>query len=868
MKQKLLLFLAIAFSSATSLSAQSTWPKSVPTTDGGKLTMYQPQPESLNGNQLSGRAAVSVRKSESDEPVFGVVFFTATLQNSGSSDNAISSMRIKQAKFSGMEDNDLIDQYTSLLEKNSTGWNLGMSDNDIREAVDREKNTTSGADFNNAPPRIIYTDRPSTLIVLDGEPKIQHDKNIDAEKVVNSPNLIFKDGNQWNLYAGGNWYHSNSVTGDWQINNKLSSKVKKVNEAVKKQEKENNNGKKLTSSPKQTEIIVATEPTELLQTDGEPVYKNVANTSLLYVSNSPNEIFKDINSQRTYILIAGRWYSAANINGPWTYVPSDKLPEDFAEIPEGSDKDAVLANVAGTDAAEDAIVNAAVPQTAKVDKKTATIKVEYDGTPVFNPIEGTSLELAENSNVTVMIDADGRYFALDNGIWFVGQSAYGPWRVANDRPRDIDDIPANSPAYNSKYVYIYDDSPDYVYMGYTSGYLGSYYYGPTIVYGTGWHYRPWYRRMYYPRPITWGFGFLYDPWIGWSINWGWNFGYMYVGFYDSYYGYYGYPHYGYGYGGGWFGPYYYCPAYRSPYYGGYYGHYNYYGYNNGYYYNRNGYGYVGNNNYVTGNGSRTNRRPAAASPDNNNSGSGWTRNYNLYNIRRGGVVTQNLASTPRVYRPDEIRRTNANISTPLNSRYTNRLGTTSGNRTPEIRNNNSNSTIDNNTNNNPRINNPRKPVLSTPDRTFENGYDGTRPQRNELPRVNRNEQNNNGQREIPRVTRPEQITRPEATRPEVTRPEQNERPQVIRREVPRVTRPEPVQRNERPVQVERPERVQRPQPERSMRVERPNFDSRPQAPAHRESAPVRQPQIQRPSGGSSQGGNSSGGGIPRGRPAR
>jgi hypothetical protein len=857
MKHKLLLFLTIAFFNATALFAQSAWPKSVPTSDGGKLTMYEPQPESLNGNQMTGRAAVSVRKTEKDEPVFGVVFFTATLQSGGSSGNSISSMRISEAKFSGMEDNGLIDEYTSLLEKNSAGWSLGMSDNQIRESVDREKNTASGADFNNTPPKIIYADKPSTLIVLDGEPKVQHDKNIDADKVVNSPNLIFKDGNQWNLYAGGNWYRSNAVNGDWEINNKLSSKVKKVNEAVKKQEKENNNGEELKTSPKQTQIIVATEPTELLQTDGEPVYKNVANTSLLYVSNSPNEIFKDINSQRTYILIAGRWYSAANIEGPWTYVPSDKLPGDFANIPKGSDKDAVLANVAGTDAAVDARVNAAVPQTAKVDKRTATVNVEYDGTPVFNPIKGTSLELAENSNVTVMIDADGRYFALDNGIWFVGQSAYGPWKVANERPGDVEDIPASSPAYNTKYVYVYDETPDYVYMGYTSGYLGSYYYGPTIVYGTGWHYRPWYSRVYYPRPITWGFGFVYDPWIGWSINWGWNFGYMYVGF-D--YGYYGYPHYGYGYGGGWFGPYYYCPAYRRPYYGGYYGHYNYYGYNNRYY-GRNSYGYAGNNSYVNGNGSRPVRR-GSVSPNPNTGGSGWTRNYNLYNSnQRGGVVSGNTTNTPRVYRPDEIRRTNANVSSPVNGRYTNRLGTTQGNRIPEIRNNNSNSTIDNNTSNNsPRVYNPRQPAVTKPERTFENGYEGSRPQR-ELPRVNRNEQGDNSQRELPRVTRPEQNERTQRELPRMNRQEESERPQ--QRELPRVSRPQPVERNDRPAQIERPERVQRSLPERSYR---PENNSRPQPQMQRESAPARQPQIQRPSGNSN-GGNS--GGLPRGgRPGR
>jgi hypothetical protein len=52
--------------------------------------------------------------------------------------------------------------------------------------------------------------------------------------------------------------------------------VIKVNEVVKKQEQENNNGEEVTGTPKLAEIIVANEPTELLQTDGEPEYKAIS----------------------------------------------------------------------------------------------------------------------------------------------------------------------------------------------------------------------------------------------------------------------------------------------------------------------------------------------------------------------------------------------------------------------------------------------------------------------------------------------------------------------------------------------------------------------------------------------------------------
>ncbi len=86
-------------------------------------------------------------------------------------------------------------------------------------------------------------------------------------------------------------------------------------------------------------------------------------------------------------------------------------------------------------------------------------------------------------------------------------------------------------------------------MGYTPGYTGCYVMGPTVVYGTGFHYRPWFRHYYYPRPLTWGFGMCYNPWSGWCLGIGINFGMAHFGI-------------GFGFGshGGWWGP----PVYRPP----------------------------------------------------------------------------------------------------------------------------------------------------------------------------------------------------------------------------------------------------------------------------------------------------------------
>jgi hypothetical protein len=134
-------------------------------------------------------------------------------------------------------------------------------------------------------------------------------------------------------------------------------------------------------------------------------------------------------------------------------------------------------------------------------------------------------------------------------VWFKSASPKGPWAVSDSRPEDVDKIPPGSAAYNVKYVYIYETTPQYVYVGYTPGYMGAYVYGPVVVYGTGYYYKPWYVHVYYPRPVTYGFSMHYNPFTGWSIGFHYS-----VGFFH-FHAYYGHRY-------GIWGP----PVYRPPYY--------------------------------------------------------------------------------------------------------------------------------------------------------------------------------------------------------------------------------------------------------------------------------------------------------------
>jgi hypothetical protein len=386
-----------------------------------------------------------------------------------------------------------------------------------------EKPNVSASGFNNEPPTIIYADKPSLLISIIGEPRIQKEPNSDIQRVVNTPFPIVKDGPFYYIFAGGYWYRSRQVTSGWEsvtVAN-LSATIKQLDANIKKEQKEQE--QETGEVPEKTDgpvsIIVVTEPSELIQTTGLPVYNSIEGTSLLYVSNTTSDIFKDIESQKIFVLLAGRWFASTSIDGPWEYVPADKLPADFAEIPDVSEKGDVLANVAGTEEAQEAILDAMIPQTAKVYRKDAKLTVVYDGAPIFEPIKGTSMQLAVNTATTVF-QANGRFFALDNGIWFVSDRATGPWVVSDERPEEVTKVPPDCKAYNAQHVHIFESEPDHVLTGFTQGYTQSYVQGPTIVYGTGWMMSPWMGPMFFPPPMIWGFGFRWHPWWGWSMGFG------------------------------------------------------------------------------------------------------------------------------------------------------------------------------------------------------------------------------------------------------------------------------------------------------------------------------------------------------------
>ena len=537
-----ILFGASLMVGAQEEAMQLAWPIEIESEDGLVTTLYQPQLESFEANILEGRMAVTIKPLEK-EMIFGAVWFKARM--STDLDNRtvlLEKMDIIKTYFPGMVNEENISKFSELLSAEMESWNLEMSLDRILASLNEVETLRQLSDkINNDPPAIYFRTSPAMLIVIDGEPILKKDEDSGLEYVVNTPFFIVKDTKNENYYItdGNFWYTSKEILTGWEATKKPPSKVKKFAKDNIEEQEQDSIAESYTEAP---ELIIETKSAELIMVGGQIDYKPIEGTSLLYVANSENDILMDIGSQNHYILIAGRWYNSKSLeDGDWKFSEPGDLPEDFKKIPEDSDMASVRTSVPGTPEAQTALLEQSIPQTATIDRKEAKVEVKYDGEPQFEKIEGTDVSYALNTDKTVLL-IHNLYYCIDAAVWFISDQATGPWIVCDARPDEVDDIPPESPVYNVKYAYIYNSTPEVVYVGYLPGYTYSYVYSGVVVYGTGYYYRPWYGYHYYPRPVTWGYGVHYSPYSGWGFSFGISIGWGFHPYRRGYWGARGYHH--------------------------------------------------------------------------------------------------------------------------------------------------------------------------------------------------------------------------------------------------------------------------------------------------------------------------------------
>jgi len=531
MKKILLLFVPLLISTL-SIAQQSAfdWPK-IFTNGQDTITVYPPQVENWQGNVLQGRSAIQFVTPQQGA-MYGIIEFSSNTQTDIPENSVIfRDYTVTSYKFPLLSDNgkEVSDQVASKLSGGQAALSVDLIKSQL--AINANMNHRV-VNVKNPSPKVYLSKGAAVLILVDGEPSVQKTQDSKWQRVINCPSfLAYNSQNQlYEISLFGKWFSSKAIGGPWTLDNNPDKKLHKLlKEALKSDTSiqtfdppsEEIGG--ILANGGAPEVLVSTQPAELVITDGEPEYEPIPGTELLYAKNTSSDIFKYVGDGMTYVLLSGRWFRTSDPNNSsgWSFVPPDQLPADFKSIPEGHAKASALASVPGTPQAQDALISTQIPQTATINRN-ATTQIPYDGQPNFQPIDSTNLQYAVNSPYPVIYD-NSNYYALDQGVWYNSAAPDGPWGAATSIPPSIYGIPPSSPIYYATYAQIYGYDPNYIYGGYTPGYYGCYAnpYG-TVVYGTGWGYQPWIGNSWYGRPYTYGLGacFNWNPWIGWSMGFG------------------------------------------------------------------------------------------------------------------------------------------------------------------------------------------------------------------------------------------------------------------------------------------------------------------------------------------------------------
>jgi hypothetical protein len=163
------------------------WPREIELPEA-TITMYQPQLESFEGDSLTGRAAVSVKVPDADDPVFGAVWIAARVATDRDTrevtllDLVVTNVRFPNATESQMKG------LAGILETEIPKWNLVMSLDALLAALEVIETTKAGEEgYKMDPPEIIYVTHPAVLVFIDGEPMMQPIEGTDLKRVVNTP---------------------------------------------------------------------------------------------------------------------------------------------------------------------------------------------------------------------------------------------------------------------------------------------------------------------------------------------------------------------------------------------------------------------------------------------------------------------------------------------------------------------------------------------------------------------------------------------------------------------------------------------------------------------------------------------------------
>ncbi len=448
------------------------WPRAFEE-GGNTVVLFQPQIDTWeNETKIQFRVAIAVCQKGSEVQNYGVLAVKAdTIVDREARMVLISNMDVA-VRFPGMSEEkaSVFKKLVKEIVPKAKCFDVPL-ENLLSKMPDKTK--LPEVKLNLDPPPIFYSEEPAILVTFMGEPMFKAVQGTQLKFAVNTNWTILQDNadGKYYLLKDSGWLVSpDPIKGPWTYAGHTPPEFTKLpDDKAWDDVRKNIPGKSNEKLPK---VFTSKVPAELIVTNGPAQFVSVPGTKLMYATNPVMPLFLDMTDKNYYFLVAGRWFRAKELNGPWS-AASTSLPAEFAKIKADCPVGFVLASVPGTQQAKDAVLLASVPHKATVKISETTVKVIYDGEPKFVEIPGTTMTYAINTQFQV-VKVNNVYYCCYKGIWFQSENATGPWTVCRKVDPLIYTIPPECPLYNTTYVYVYDSTPETAVVGYTGGYTGAF----------------------------------------------------------------------------------------------------------------------------------------------------------------------------------------------------------------------------------------------------------------------------------------------------------------------------------------------------------------------------------------------------------
>ncbi len=361
-------------------------------------TIFEPQCDSWDGHQLVARSVVAVHPAGRAQPTYGtVVFHAITLVDNAARNATLADFRLISADFPSarFQTEDYVPALVINLSAHAPPLALDrlvgnmtfIPDNSSKASVkasvpgtlqSEEISWTSrfpqgpmAASFPPPPPGQMIGSVP--LAPIDGTP---------LHYILNSVTPIIEvDSESWYACQDGVWYAATSVKGPWTV----TAAVPAVIYTIPADSALYYVTQVRPGQAAAADVFGSTLGGDLISFNGEPEFVLIPGTDLLYAANTSDDLFKCLTDLQDYILMAGRWYSAASLKGPWHPVPGNELPHDFANIPDDHPKAKVKASVPGTRQADISIIANSIPQSATGSGFAPTSAGQIDPPALLGP---------------------------------------------------------------------------------------------------------------------------------------------------------------------------------------------------------------------------------------------------------------------------------------------------------------------------------------------------------------------------------------------------------------------------------------------------------------------------------------------------